>query len=441
MFYEEVGAVDFGDKRLSRRLIMVGEQIGQRVQSLICSLFTSKAEREGAYRLFSNTKVKVETLKKAHAEVVAQRIAACGDPIVAIQDSTYLNYDTHPHTRNLGRIGAKRDNTYGLIVHTTLAVNARTRASLGILDQRTFYHHADAPPHKHTPIEDKESYRWIESLRATHERAPEAVTLCDREGDIFEFYQEALQRGATVIIRQSWDRRVQQSSGRQRLCDTLAATPWGGQATVEYEGQTIVMRVKYARVHLMAPRRSAAAKGKRVYQTLPCSVVSAAGADRHGREIAWHLITTRPVTDIDQAKEVLALYQLRWHIESFHKCLKTGFKIEAAQLEERTKIERLLMVVSINAARMYGMLHHARAAPHTGVDLFLSPEEWKALGWLMYKKPVTAPPHLQDAVFFIASHGGFQATKLYPYPGVLTFWRGWLIIQAQLEAVQLVWNR
>jgi hypothetical protein len=64
MFYEEIGVLNFGDKRLNRRLMMIGERIGRRIHSLISSLFATKAEREGAYRFFSNKKVTVETLKK-----------------------------------------------------------------------------------------------------------------------------------------------------------------------------------------------------------------------------------------------------------------------------------------------------------------------------------------------------------------------------------------
>jgi hypothetical protein len=40
------------------------------------------------------------------------------------------------------------------------------------------------------PVEEKESYRWIETLEVATKASTEAqvVTVCDREGDFYDFF-------------------------------------------------------------------------------------------------------------------------------------------------------------------------------------------------------------------------------------------------------------
>src|SRR5262249_4099680 len=46
-----------------------------------------------------------------------------GQPVVlAIQDTSYLNYSHHPHRQGLGPIGDSQSNAQGLIMHSTLIV-------------------------------------------------------------------------------------------------------------------------------------------------------------------------------------------------------------------------------------------------------------------------------------------------------------------------------
>src|SRR5262245_19195944 len=135
--------------------------------------------------------------------------------VLAIQDTTYLNYSHHPQTRGLGPIGDSRSDAQGLIVHSTLVVTPEG-LPLGLLTQKIWardsYSEHRARERKNTAIGQKESYRWIEALQETVAWAPassQVVTLCDREADIYEFLAEAQQLEAKFVLRAAWDRHIE----------------------------------------------------------------------------------------------------------------------------------------------------------------------------------------------------------------------------------------
>ncbi len=80
--------------------------------------------------------------------------------VLAVQDTSELNWSQHPATTGLGPIHTKKH--VGLLMHTTLAITPEA-VPLGMLqqyvwarDEATF----GALPDQHTrPFEDKESYR------------------------------------------------------------------------------------------------------------------------------------------------------------------------------------------------------------------------------------------------------------------------------------------
>lgn len=61
------------------------------------------------------------------------------------------------------------------------------------------------------PIEEKENFRWLDSMRETLLRMPADIpilTVCDREGDFYEFFSEAADLKANFLIRIVQNRMV-----------------------------------------------------------------------------------------------------------------------------------------------------------------------------------------------------------------------------------------
>lgn len=76
-----------------------------------------------------------------------------------------------------------------------------------------------------TPIEEKESYRWLENYHRANEYAMQLpntliVSIADREGDIYDIYEEAqkvfskAENKAHYLIRAKTDRKVCTETGK-----------------------------------------------------------------------------------------------------------------------------------------------------------------------------------------------------------------------------------
>ena len=176
----------------------------------------------------------------------------------------------------------------------------------------------------------------------------------------------------------------------------------------------------------------------RVYKALSLIVVQVSGEMKDGKQISWNLITNIPVHDFATAQYIVRTYAKRWHVENFHKALKTGFGLEEARLEDGVKLKNLIALISIEAACVYGMLYGARQEDPPPSTDFLSQEDVSIIEKLMQTKH---PSTLKEIVEFIGVLGGFSKTKKYPHPGILTFFRGWHIIRQQIIAIKLVCNR
>jgi hypothetical protein len=143
--------------------------------------------------------------------------------------------------------------------------------------------------------------------------------------------------------------------------------------------------------------------------------------------LEWMLLTNVPVESLEDAIERVKWYKLRWHIESFHKVLKSGCNVELCRLETADRLERYLTLFSVIAWRLYWMTHISRASPATSCAELLADHEWKAL-YCKIKKTrelPPSPPTMREAIRWIASLGGFLGRKGDGEPGITTTWRGW----------------
>jgi hypothetical protein len=106
-------------------------------------------------------------------------------------------------------IGYIRDKTLGVNVHSCLAVTADGLV-LGVLDQSRYNREeatdesASHESKKVRPIEEPESFRWLESLERSTAGLPcevRVITVCDREGDRYELFAKAPLLKEPVLIR------------------------------------------------------------------------------------------------------------------------------------------------------------------------------------------------------------------------------------------------
>lgn len=169
----ELQHVNFGDKRLIKRLIKTSTLIEEKASGSINQSCGTWKETKGAYRLLSNNKLDVKEIYNSHYKETGERIK--GNKFVfSIQDTTYLDFDSHIKTQGLGSISkAYTKHKKGLILHTTLIVS-KEGLPLGLSSQQCWARvireekaSEKARRQYITSSQDKESYKWIRALKET----------------------------------------------------------------------------------------------------------------------------------------------------------------------------------------------------------------------------------------------------------------------------------
>ena len=431
---EEFGGCALPDARLQTRLLSLARDFYARPTAPIAQACVSRAKTKAAYRFLDHEKTTMDTLLQPHYRATESRVRA-ESIVLAVQDTTSLNYTTHAATEGMGPIGSTANGPQGLHLHTTLAFNTQG-TPLGFLDVQCWSRDpADfgkkAKRHR-VPIEEKESFRWLKSFRAVaavQARCPGTmlVSVGDREADIYELFEEAVAHpeGPKLLVRAEHNRQLQDE--QHRLWETMQSQPADGIQVLQVPRQgsrtarMAHMSIRYAAVNLVAPTGH---KGL----AIPVWAVMAQEQDAPAgvKPLEWMLLTTVPVTCFEQATERLMWYARRWGIEVLHRTLKSGCRIERRQLAQADRIEACLAIDLVVAWRIYHLNKLGREVPQAPCTVYFEEDEWKALMVFTTNNRVVPlqPPTLRDAIRRVASLGGFLGRKSDGEPGTQSLWIG-----------------
>lgn len=402
--------------------------------------------------MFSNEKVNVTEILAPHQSRSIDRLSG-RSRVLVIQDTSYINYTTHPSVTGLGGIGnvnKKKEtklDTLGLVMHTALAVSTEG-LSLGILDQQIWARDENKASRnqqvsrQRVPVEKKESYKWLQALMRTVSLLPEgtqAVTICDRESDMYEFIGKAEALNTHYLIRSSWNRSIRVQNKDYYLWDYMESLPRMGTVKIEVEAKRrqkqkleknriAKLEIRFARVELRRNEKKRVNR-KECPEFLSSYVVwvKEINPPKGVEGLEWMLLTNVAVESFADAKERIYWYKQRWHIESFHKVLKSGCNIELCRLGTADRLQKYITLFSIIAWRLYWMTYINRISPDRCCTEVLAEHEWKAL-YCKTKKTKTLPkepPTIREAIRWIAQLGGFLGRKGDGEPGITTTWRGW----------------
>lgn len=466
----EFSHVDLGDDRLNRRLVSLAQTLSEYPLNPINQACGDPHQAKAGYRFFSNERVTTQGILESHRRQTCHRME--GEPFIfLIEDTSFIDFTSHLKTEGLGKIGrylGGKNNGKGLVMHTTLALNCQG-IPLGILDQQIW---ARAPKPKkfrskelyRTPIEKKESFKWLSGLRESMshiwqnlENQPSVVLIADREADIFEFLEDALDQWAHFIIRANKDRvlirpgdKVRNRAGTalHTLSDALRDAPVAGLLDVEVPKRpsttksvgtptrTAKVSVSFCQIKVALPRkvqqRSETDRGSRRQAhgralDLNAIWVREENPPKGVDCLDWLLLTDLTVSNLAEAEEIICHYRLRWQVELFHKILKSGCRVEDCRLGTAERLKKFLTLSSIISWRILWMSALNKQAPQASCECVLTEDEWKALFCKINKtrSPPTSAPTVRQAIHWIARLGGFLGRKSDGGPGITAIWRGW----------------
>lgn len=434
---EEFDGIGFGDKRIDKRFISVAMKFSAQPQVPINQACEDWADTKATYGLFHNEKVTPDLILAPHQQRTQERMQS-HLLVLAVQDTTYFNYTKHLKTRGLGPIGTEEQDLRGLVNHTTLAITPQGLA-LGVLAQKIWARDDEdqlsAKQRKNRAIEQKESYKWIESLQQVRRLIPEGVVvvnICDSESDVYEYFQEAANHGDKILLRATQNRCLMQE--QQCLWDYMSNQAVRGNLEVKVPAKdkqparNATVQIRFESVVLKPPYRSKS-QGKEELEPINIDAVWVKEIDApDGAEpLDWKLLTNDSVKTFEDAFERISWYKKRWNIETYFKVLKSGCKVEDCRFETAERLTRYIPLMSIIAWRLFWMTKINRTDPDAPCTVVLAEHEWKALYSAIHRTRELPEqlPTVRQVVHWIARLGGFLGRKNDKEPGITVVWRGW----------------
>lgn len=447
---EALGTPDFRDQRLTARLVRLVQALFAQPTAGVSQACGDWAATQAAYRFWQNPAVEVGEFSRSVGQATAARCQ--GEPrVILVQDTTEIRPTAPSRCADLGPLA--NPETRGLWLHTTLAVTP-AGVPLGLLRQEVWTRdpatRGQANQRAQTPLEGKESARWVRGLRAAQQQmgAVPHLTVADREADIFELYALAAQQGGDFVLRAAQNRTIGEELAH--LADAAAAAPVLGQQAVAVPrrdgqpGRTAQVTLRATTVTLQPPSYQSYAAARRrwwaahpdvaelltrplVPLTLQVVEVREAAPPSDTKPLHWRLLTSLPAGTLAEAQQVTACYRLRWVVERFHFVLKSGCRVEHLQLATAARLERAVLTYSLVAWGLLRLTLLARASPQAPCTVLVPDPVWQAL-WVWTQRTTVLPATPPDLATFLAAVGrlgGHLGRTRDGPPGPQTLWRGW----------------
>lgn len=453
---EEFGAAQLGDRRREKRLVQIAAAAAARPDGRITRTFKSSASREAAFRFVENEDIAAEAIGNAAYSATAKRCAT--DRLIAVPlDQCSLSVPDSRGKYGFGPIGNHNYVATGIHVMNALAVN-RDGATIGLLDQQWWVRakqkiqrRSRSSKFDRRPREERETYYWVRAMKATTERLSAQAPSCtpwfqlDRGGDCSSVLSFVTDEKLLVTVRAKVERRLVTHDGRRDyLRAAVRRQPVAGHYHTdvpERPGQR-ERRARLAIRYLTAPVAVPVTRKRRRLIWLNVVAAEEVEAPKGQKPLRWILLTTRRVTSLVDALQVVACYCLRWRLEDFHKTWKSGAcDIEASRLRARTHLQRWATIMAAVAARIERLKHLARNQPTCPASVEFTQDEIDAT--ILLRRDATevpyelgAVPTVAELIRWIADLGGYMGSRNSRPPGTVVIRRGLELVTGAATALR-----
>ena len=326
--HQEFAGAELGDCRLQQPLFDLAEAFFAHPTAPLAQAL-SAAGAKAAYRFFDHAHTTLKALLKPHRQATLARMRR--ERVVLVMQNAF----------SIGRIGWEGGGAQGLRLRIALPFSAQG-LPLGILEVATLGKEDKAA------FADRQEDAWAPIREAQH-RCPKSrvVTVGDCEGDIYAFFEEALQQKCDSLVRAK--------GNESQLQPYLQSLPEAGDVALP----VALQGPRSARTARLSVRFAALAAGP----NLPLWAVWA--RERHApagvAPIDWMLVTTVAVDTVGDALERVAWYARREGFEVFQAILESSCRIR--QLASQERLEACLAIDMVVASRMHYLTSAGRRNP------------------------------------------------------------------------------
>lgn len=403
---EDFVDINFTDQRLKSRFFKIIDAFAASPGKSTWAATGSRSSAKAAYRFFSNSEISKDELLDSISRATVEKIK-CADAewILAVQDTTAVGFGDRKAIQGMGYDCSTEQR--GMLVHSCIAVTDQG-IPLGIIYQETNTREkpkddSQTKEQKRSrPIEEKENFRWLDSMRETLLRMPADIpilTVCDREGDFYEFFSEAADLKANFLIRIVQNRMVDDG---KKIFHELRSSPVAGSMVVRMSrnprehipSRNIKMDYHCKKVTIYRPQRR---KEKHLREKLELTAIYVHESGKKGTE--WFLLTTVTV--------------------------KSEKEIEKNQAREYGRLSFLTLLYSVIAMQILNLTYLGKICPEISSGIVFVEEEWKVLCCCARKsKEIPESYSLKEAIYDLGVLGGTKGAPSDGMPGVRSIWQG-----------------
>ena len=217
-----------GDKRRTARAVRLGAAMAAQPAESLPTQTGSWSDLKAAYRLLNEEDVTHRALSERHWLATREQAAALPQAVVLfVQDTSELDFTSHPKTSGLGHIGNTRGR--GFLLHSCLALRPSEGQAqiIGLAAQHVWARQHAARKGRESRSERNKRRTEAEVWACVVEEIGQApppetglrwVSIGDRASDIFSYLRRAQAAGWKCLLRVGQDRLVQTETGeRARL--------------------------------------------------------------------------------------------------------------------------------------------------------------------------------------------------------------------------------
>jgi hypothetical protein len=425
------GACELGDERRTKRAVTLAAQIAAHPDGSTPDQTETWSDLKAAYRLFGEDDVTFQALCEPHWRLTRAR---SGGTWLVIGDTTEIDFTSHRETAGLGPIG--NGGGHGFLLHSALMVSADTDEIVGLAGAELFYRKpvgkGESGHQKKQRSRESEVWGRVIDLVGPPPDETRFLHVLDAGADNFEVYCHLLSQRSGWVVRVAQHHRKVIDDGGRRVAieDLLTERPVEGtyelnlRARQGQKARTAKVEVRFAPVTMPRPHSISPWVRAQGPRTIAMWVVEVreVGAPKGVDPLHWVLLTSEPIRTFDDAWTIIGWYEKRFLVEEYHKCLKTGCRVEERQYSTSDRLERVTGMLSILAVRLIELKSVARTEPERPVEEVV-PRRWtQALSAVRKKgKPIHT---VRDFFRALAGLGGFLGRKGDGEPGWLTIWRG-----------------
>jgi hypothetical protein len=419
--------------------------LSKKHSSIINRSHSTLREKTGGYRFLSNSRITEAKLIEALQLQCQQNCK--GLHVIGIQDTTEYNYNHHAKRikkETLGVVG--RRNDLGYLAHLMVTFDASTCLPQGIsycqMWSRGPNRKKDRQGHyKQLPIEEKESFRWLEAADQTKsllKTASHFTLISDRESDIYPLWDRIPDEKTDLIIRARGDRRLFDQPFT--ILELLEKRGVAGSYSIDIKGdlrtkrskRTALLNVRYAAVLVKKSKVLTKAQVRQEYVSLNAVEVREDPSSCKAGEapVHWLLLTSHAVNNFEQACRIVDWYSFRWQIEQFFRLTKSqGVDLESSQLETGEGLKKLGVLGFASSLKILQMTLARDGIVNDTIKKYFSQQEIVLLALINDKLKGTTlkqqNPHPKNtlawAAWVIARLGGYSGYASQSPPGPLTY--------------------